>query len=224
MIRVVLVDDDAILRAGLRMILETQPDLTVVFEAGTGREAVQQCTAVRPDVVLMDIRMPGVDGIEATRRLTGLEGGMRVLVLTTFDDERSMFDAIRAGASGFLLKRSTPEELIAAVRAVAGGEGLVSPAMTLRLLRGFAASSPGAPPPAVQQRIDELTAREREVLLLIAQGLSNGEIAARLLLGEATAKTHVRRVLAKLELRDRVQAVVFAYEHGLVAPGTSRAP
>ena len=219
MIRVVLVDDDALLRAGLRLLLETQPDLRVVAEVGTGREAVRQCRALTPDVVLMDLRMPGMDGIEATRQLTATDSGARVLVLTTFDDESGMFDAVRAGASGFLLKRATPEELVAAVRAVAAGGGLVSPAMTLRLLRGFAAAAPGPPAPDVQRRIDALTAREREVLVLVARGLSNAEIADRAQVAEATAKTHVARVLAKLGVRDRVQAVVFAYEHGLVRPG-----
>ncbi len=218
MIRVALVDDDALLRAGLRLLLETQPDIRVVAELGTGREAVQQCRALQPDVVLMDLRMPGMDGIEATRQLTAA-GGSRVLVLTTFDDETGMFDAVRAGASGFLLKRAAPEELLAAVRAVASGESLVSPAMTLRLLRGFAAAVPGPPPPEVQRRVDALTAREREVLVLLARGLSNAEVAEQGHMAEATAKTHVARVLAKLGLRDRAQAVVFAYENGLVRPG-----
>ncbi len=218
MIRVALVDDDALLRAGLRLLLETQPDIRVVAELGTGREAVQQCRALQPDVVLMDLRMPGMDGIEATRQLTAA-GGSRVLVLTTFDDETGMFDAVRAGASGFLLKRAAPEELLAAVRAVASGEGLVRPSMTLRLLRGFAAAVPGPPPPEVQRRVDALTAREREVLVLLARGLSNAEVAEQGHMAEATAKTHVARVLAKLGLRDRAQAVVFAYENGLVRPG-----
>jgi DNA-binding NarL/FixJ family response regulator len=167
----------------------------------------------------MDVRMPGMDGIEATRQLTAADSGIKVLVLTTFDDETGMFDAVRAGASGFLLKRATPEELLAAVRAVAVGEGLISPAMTLRLLRGYAAAVPGPPQPDVQRRIDALTAREREVLVLLARGLSNAEIADRAQVAEATAKTHVARVLAKLDLRDRVQAVVFAYENALVRPG-----
>jgi DNA-binding NarL/FixJ family response regulator len=218
-IRVVLVDDDALLRAGLRLLLETQADIRVVAEAGTGREAVQQCRALQPDVVLMDLRMPGMDGVEATRRLTAGAGGTRVLVLTTFDDETGMFDAVRAGASGFLLKRATPEELVTAVRAVASGDGLVSPAMTLRLLRGFAAAVPGPPAPDVQRRVDALTTREREVLVLLARGLSNAEVAQAASMAEATAKTHVARVLAKLGLRDRAQAVVFAYENGLVRPG-----
>ena len=219
MIRIAIVDDDALLRAGLRLLLETQPDLRVVTEAGTGREAVQQCRALTPDVVLMDLRMPGMDGVEATRQLTAGDSGARVLVLTTFDDEAGMFDAVRAGASGFLLKRAAPEELLAAVRAVAAGEGLVSPAMTLRLLRGFAAAVPGPPEPEVQRRVDALTAREREVLVLLARGLSNAEVADRARMAETTAKTHVARVLTKLGLRDRVQAVVFAYQNGLVRPG-----
>jgi len=218
-IRIAIVDDDALLRAGLRLLLETQPDLRVVTEAGTGREAVQQCRALTPDVVLMDLRMPGMDGVEATRQLTAGDSGARVLVLTTFDDEAGMFDAVRAGASGFLLKRAAPEELLAAVRAVAAGEGLVSPAMTLRLLRGFAAAVPGPPEPEVQRRVDALTAREREVLVLLARGLSNAEVADRARMAETTAKTHVARVLTKLGLRDRVQAVVFAYQNGLVRPG-----
>ena len=219
MIRIALVDDDALLRAGLRLLVETQADIRVVAEAGTGREAVQQCRALQPDVVLMDLRMPGMDGVEATRQLTAGDSGARVLVLTTFDDESGMFDAVRAGASGFLLKRATPEELLTAVRAVAAGEGLVSPAMTLRLLRGFAAAAPGPPGPHEQRKVDALTPREREVLVLLARGLSNAEIADRASVAEATAKTHVARVLAKLGLRDRVQAVVFAYENGLVRPG-----
>ncbi|HZG92371.1 MAG TPA: response regulator transcription factor [Pseudonocardia sp.] len=219
MIRIAIVDDDALLRAGLRLLLETQPDLRVVTEAGTGREAVQQCRALTPDVILMDLRMPGMDGVEATRQLTAGDSGARVLVLTTFDDEAGMFDAVRAGASGFLLKRAAPEELLAAVRAVAAGEGLVSPAMTLRLLRGFAAAVPGPPEPEVQRRVDALTAREREVLVLLARGLSNAEVADRARMAETTAKTHVARVLTKLGLRDRVQAVVFAYQNGLVRPG-----
>jgi DNA-binding NarL/FixJ family response regulator len=219
MIRVAVVDDDALLRAGLRLLLETQDDLKVVAEAETGREALRRCRALSPDVVLMDLRMPGMDGIEATRRLTAEPGGTRVLVLTTFDDETGMFDAIRAGASGFLLKRATPEELLAGVRAVAAGEGLVSPAMTLRLLRGYAAAVPAPPDQDVQRRIAALTAREREVLVLLARGLSNAEIADRARVAEATAKTHVARVLAKLGVRDRVQAVVFAFENGLVRPG-----
>jgi DNA-binding NarL/FixJ family response regulator len=163
--------------------------------------------------------MPGMDGVEATRQLTAGDSGARVLVLTTFDDEAGMFDAVRAGASGFLLKRAAPEELLAAVRAVAAGQGLVSPDMTLRMLGGFAAAVPGPPGPDVQRRVDALTAREREVLVLLARGMSNAEIADRAHVAEATAKTHVARVLAKLGLRDRVQAVVFAYENGLVRPG-----
>jgi DNA-binding NarL/FixJ family response regulator len=222
MIRVVLVDDDALLRAGLRLLLQTQADLRVVADVGTGREAVQQCRSLRPDVVLMDLRMPGLDGVETTRQVTAGDSGARVLVLTTFDDEQGMFDAIRAGASGFLLKRATPEELLAAVRAVAAGAGLVSPEMTLRLLRGYAAVAPGPPAPAAQRQVDALTVREREVLVLMARGLSNAEIADRANVAEATAKTHVARVLGKLGVRDRVQAVVFAYENGLVRPGDQR--
>jgi DNA-binding NarL/FixJ family response regulator len=167
----------------------------------------------------MDLRMPDLDGVEATRQLTAEGSGTRVLALTTFDDEVGMFDAVRAEASGFLLKRATPEELLAAVRAVASGHGLVSPAMTLRMLRGFAAAVPGPPAPEVQRRVDALTSREREVLVLLARGLSNAEIADSAHVAEATAKTHVARVLAKLGLRDRVQAVVLAYENGLVRPG-----
>ena len=220
-ITVVLADDQQLVRSGFRMILETQPDLEVVAEAGNGAEAVAAAHRLRPDVVLMDIRMPEVDGIEATRRL--LSGGPpgiapRVLVLTTFDLDGYVHAALRAGASGFLLKDAPREELVAAVRAVVSGETLLAPALTRRLVERFVA----APPPAADGRpaaLAALTDRELDVLRLVARGLSNADIARRLYLGEATVKTHLNRILAKLALPGRVQAVVLAYETGLVRAG-----
>jgi DNA-binding NarL/FixJ family response regulator len=214
-VRVVIADDQAMMRAGFRMILEAQPDIEVVGEAGDGVEAVDVATRLRPDVVLMDIRMPRLDGVEATRRLTG----QRVLILTTFGLDEYVVDTLRAGASGFLLKDAPPEDLVRAVRVVAAGDALLSPAVTRQLLDRVAAGLDAAPrePPAA---LSELTERELEVLRLVAQGLSNHEIAERLVVGEATVKTHVSRVLMKLGLRDRVQAVVFAYEAGLVRPAS----
>ena len=209
-IRVVIADDQAMMRAGFRMILEAQPDIEVVGEAGDGVEAVDVATRLRPDVVLMDIRMPRLDGVEATRRLTG----QRVLILTTFGLDEYIVDTLRAGASGFLLKDAPPEELVRAVRVVAAGDALLSPAVTRRLLDSVVPrmSSPQRESP---RALEDLTEREREVLRLVAQGLSNREIADRLVVGEATVKTHVSHVLMKLGLRDRVQAVVLAYEVGL---------
>jgi len=214
-IKVVIADDQAMMRAGFRMILEAQPDIEVVGEAGDGMEAVEVATRLRPDVVLMDIRMPQLDGVEATRRLAG----QRVLILTTFGLDEYIVDTLRAGASGFLLKDAPPEDLVRAVRVVAAGDALLSPAVTRQLLDRVAdrLDAPEREPP---RELEELTERELEVLRLVAQGLSNHEIADRLVVGEATVKTHVSRVLMKLGLRDRVQAVVFAYEAGLVRPAS----
>ncbi len=221
MIRVIIADDDQILRAGLRLILQSQEDIRVIAEAESGAAAIRACTGSQVDVVLMDVRMPDMDGIEATRRLSVGPDPVRVLVLTTFDHDEDMFAAVRAGASGFLLKRSTPEELITAVRAVAAGEGLISSQVTRRLLAEFAASTPAPPTPQVRQRLARLTDREREVLILLARGHSNQEISGLLHIGEATTKSHVRSILDKLDLRDRIQAVVFAFDQGLVRPGTT---
>jgi DNA-binding NarL/FixJ family response regulator len=210
-VKVLIADDQAMMRAGFRMILEAQPDIEVVGEAGDGLEAVEAATRLRPDVVLMDIRMPRLDGVEATRRLAG----HKVLILTTFGLDEYIVDTLRAGASGFLLKDAPPEELVRAVRVVAAGDALLSPTVTRRLLDRVVPrlGVPERPsPPALQ----ELTERELDVLRLVAQGLSNREIADRLVVGEATVKTHVSHVLMKLGLRDRVQAVVLAYEAGLV--------
>ena len=218
MIRVVLVDDQELVRAGFRMVLDAQPDLEVVGEAGDGQAAVELLTATRADVVLMDVRMPRLDGVRATRQVTALPEPPRVLVLTTFDQDEYVFSALKAGASGFLLKDVPPAELLRAIRAVHGGDAVVAPSTTRRLLDRFVPHLPDADatPPAA---LDALTDREREVLTLIARGLSNTEIAAELFVAEATVKTHVGRILTKLDLRDRVQAVVFAYEHGLVRAG-----
>jgi DNA-binding NarL/FixJ family response regulator len=215
-IRVVIVDDQMLVRAGFRMVLASQEDIEVVGEAGDGAEALRLLERVRADVVVMDIRMPVLDGVAATRQLTKGDDPVRVLVLTTFDTDEDAFAALRAGASGFLLKNSPPEELLAAIRIVAGGDSVVAPRVTRRLLERF--SDQLTPPRPDDCRLDVLTDREREVLTLVAQGLSNGEIAERLFVAETTVKTHVGRILAKLGLRDRVQAVVFAYEAGLVHP------
>jgi len=216
-IRVVLVDDQAMVRTGLRMVLAAEPDLEVVGEAADGESGVRAVTALRPDVVLMDVRMPGMDGLEAARRIIAADLPTRVVVLTTFDEDEYVAAALRAGVSGFLLKVAPPEDLVAAVRTVAAGQGLLDPAVTLRVIESFAAAP--APDPARAAALDRLTERETDVLALVAAGLSNAEIAGRLYLGEATVKTHVSRVLLKLGLRDRVQAVAFAYESGLVTPG-----
>jgi DNA-binding NarL/FixJ family response regulator len=218
-ISVLIADDQALVRAGFRAILEAQPGITVCGEAADGRAAVDLALRRRPDVVLMDIQMPDVDGIEATRRILADEDAehpVAVLMLTTFDLNEYVYEALRAGASGFLLKDVPPEDLIAAVRVVAAGNGLIAPTITKRLIEQFARTAPpSTPPPA----LGELTPREVEVLTLVARGLTNGEIAGELVLSEATVKTHVKRVLSKLGARDRVQAVVLAYEAGLVAPG-----
>jgi DNA-binding NarL/FixJ family response regulator len=217
-IRVLVVDDQAMVRAGFRMILETEPDLTVVGEAADGRRALELASRSRPDVVLMDVRMPHMDGIEATQRITAMDDPPSVLVLTTFDLEDYVYAALQAGASGFLLKDAPAEQLIDAVRVIASGEAVLAPSVT-RLLIDEVARRPSVDRSAEAARLAELTEREREVLQLIARGLSNAEIATELFLGEATVKTHVGRVLTKLGLRDRVQAVVLAYESGLVVPG-----
>jgi DNA-binding NarL/FixJ family response regulator len=218
-IRVLIVDDQELVRTGFRLFLETQPGLDVVGEAGDGEEAIERARTLRPDVVLMDIRMPTMDGVEATAKLTtgAIEPAPRVLVLTTFDLDEYVFGALRAGAAGFLLKDAPRERLIEAIRVVHSGEALLSPSITRRLIEDFAARSDPIEPPAAV--LAELTPREREVLVLVAHGLSNAEIAARLVVTEATVKSHVGAVLLKLGLRDRVQAVVFAYEHGIVVAG-----
>ena len=216
-LRVVVVDDQLLVRTGFRMILETEADFEVVGEASDGVEAVDVCRRLAPDVVLMDVRMPRMDGIEATRRLAGPEvlHPLRVLILTTFDLDDYVYAALRNGASGFLLKDTPPEELVRALRLVAAGEALLAPSVTRRLIDELAQVQP---PPTPPRELALLTSREREVLTLMARGLSNSEIAAELILGETTVKTHVGRVLTKLGLRDRVQAVVLAYESGLVTP------
>jgi DNA-binding NarL/FixJ family response regulator len=215
--RVLLADDQEMVRAGLRLILATEPDIAVVAEASDGHEAVTAARRLRPDVTLMDIRMPNLDGIEATRQLlSDTPPPTRVVVLTTFDIDSYVYQALRAGASGFLLKNASPEELVHAIRAVASGAGLLDPAVTLRVIQEFARAPAATQPPP---ELAALTERELEVLHLVTRGLSNGEIAAHLFVSEATVKTHVARMLTKLRLRDRVQAVVYAYEHGVVHPG-----
>jgi DNA-binding NarL/FixJ family response regulator len=220
-IRVLLADDQPLLRMGFRMILQAQPDLDVVGEAVDGADAVRQARTLRPDVVLMDVRMPGMDGIQATAQIVGADQGTRVLILTTFDLDEYAFAGLRAGASGFVLKDLPPAELIGAIRAVAAGDAVVAPRVTRALLDKFSASLPdpraAAPEPAGAAAIAVLTDRERQVFGEVARGLNNAEIAARLHLSEATVKTHITRVLAKLALRDRVQMVIFAYEHDLLA-------
>jgi DNA-binding NarL/FixJ family response regulator len=216
--RVLIADDQALIRGGFRMILDSHEDMEVVGEAIDGEDALRQYASLKPDVVVMDVRMPTMDGIEATRRLTAGAAPARVLILTTFDLDEYVYRALRAGASGFLLKDRPPEELVAAVRVVAAGDALLAPPVTRRLIEEFA-KRPGAspPPPAM----GELTEREREVLVCLARGLSNQEIAGELFVAETTVKTHVGRILQKLDLRDRAQAVVLAYESGLVHPGSA---
>ena len=216
MISVVVADDQLLVRAGLKMVLDAEEDIEVVGEAADGEQVLEVARRTQPDVVLMDIRMPVLDGLEASRRLLAREGAPKVLVLTTFDEEEYLYEALRAGTSGFLLEVSPPEQLIGAVRTVAAGNALIDPAVTRRVIAAFGRRVATKPPPSTLQ---ELTARELEVLQLMARGLSNQEIAAELIVGDATVKTHVARVLMKLGLRDRVQAVVFAYEHGIVEPG-----
>jgi DNA-binding NarL/FixJ family response regulator len=220
MTSVLIADDQGLVRVGLRKILESEPDTTVAGEAGDGQEAIESARRLRPDVVLMDIRMPVLDGIEATRRIVAAQPSTRVLILTTFGLDNYVYDALRAGASGFMLKDAPPEEIAGAVRIVASGEALLAPAVTRSVIEEFARQRPSAPPEP-PSAVTELTPREREVLNLLARGLSNPEICERLVISEATAKTHVAHVLQKLQLRDRVQVVIYAYEAGLVAPGTA---
>ncbi len=222
-IRVLIVDDQVMVREGFSVLLNAQPDIEVAGEAVNGREAIAQAAALRPDVVLMDVRMPVLNGIEATREIVGAAGGpdtpnTKVLVLTTFDLDEYVYQALRAGASGFLLKDASARQLAEGVRVVAEGEALLAPTVTRRLIVEFARHGANTPRPPAQARIGELTERETEVLALIAQGLSNAEIAEHLTLAESTIKTHVSRILVKLNLRDRTQAAIFAYESRLVTP------
>jgi len=219
MTSVLIVDDQALVRVGLRKVLESEPETEVVGEAVDGEDAVAAAARLRPDLVLMDIHMPVLDGIEATRRIVGAQPETRVLILTTFGLDTYVYEALRAGASGFMLKDAPPEEIVGAVRIVASGEALLAPAVTRSVIEEFVRQKPAvAPAPAV---VDELTPREREVLDLLARGLSNPEICDRLVISEATTKTHVARILQKLGLRDRVQTVIYAYESGLVTPGAA---
>ena len=221
-IRLLIVDDQELVRTGLRLMLIPQPDIDVVGEAADGAGAVAAARELRPDVILMDVRMPGVDGIDATSQilaLTELEPPPRIIVLTTFDMDEYVFGAIRAGASGFLLKHASRAQLFDAIRTVHAGDALLSPSITRRLIEHVATSAPSRATLVPATALADLTPREREMLELVARGHSNGEIAARLVISEATVKSHVGAVLAKLNLRDRVQAVVFAYEHGVVVPG-----
>ena len=228
-VSVLLVDDQELMRMAFRMVIESQPDLSVAGEAANGLEAVAQVEALTPDVVLMDVRMPELDGVQATRRIIGNGSNARVIILTTFDLDEYVYAALRAGASGFLLKDAQPADLLSAIRAVGSGDAVVAPSITRRLLDTYAhrLGTQGSDDPAERlgpvqrEQLEQLTAREREVLLLVARSMSNAEIAERLVLSEATVKSHVGRILAKLDLRDRVQIVVFAYESGLVTPARS---
>ena len=220
MTTILIADDQALVRVGLRKILENETDMVVVGEAADGNDAVAAAARLRPDVVLMDIRMPVLDGIEATRQTVGAQPSTRVLILTTFGLDGYVFDALRAGASGFMLKDAAPEEILAAVRIVANGEALLAPAVTRTVIEEFARQRPAAPP-ALPRAVSELTPREREVLDLLVRGSSNSEICKRLVISEATTKTHVAHILHKLDLRDRIQAVIYAYENGLAAPHPS---
>jgi DNA-binding NarL/FixJ family response regulator len=221
-VRVLLVDDDDLMRAGLRAVLSSDTRVEVVGEAGSGRAAVERVRALRPDLVLMDVRMPDLDGIAATREVTSASPEVKVVILTTFEQDDYIFGALNAGASGFLLKRSGPEELLAAIQTVAAGDSLLSPSVTRTVIDRMARQ----PTPEIgpSRLLDELTPREHEVLVLLARGLSNSEIAAELVIEESTVKTHVKRILMKLRLRDRIQAVVFAYESGLIQPGPKPTP
>jgi RNA polymerase sigma factor (sigma-70 family) len=216
-VRVLLVDDDDLMRAGLRAVLSSDDTLTVVGEGADGRGSVDLVRASEPDIVLMDVRMPDLDGISATREILAVSPEVKVVILTTFEEDDYIFGALRAGASGFLLKRTKPEELIAAIHTIAAGDSLLSPSVTRRVIEQMVEQP--VPERAADQRLDELTPREREVLELIACGLSNSEIASSLVVEQSTVKTHVKRILMKLRLRDRVQAVIFAYESGLARPG-----
>ena len=211
--RILLADDQALVRAGFRLILNSEPDIDVIAEAGDGEEAVASAVETKPDLVLMDVRMPKLDGIEATRQLLAQLDATRVLILTTFDLDEYVVDAFRAGASGFLLKTAPPHQLVAAARTVHNGDALLAPASTRRLIEHFAR------PPRDTAAIAELTAREQDVIRLLARGLTNAEIASQLVVEASTVKSHVASLLAKLGLRDRIQAVIYAYEHGIVQPG-----
>jgi DNA-binding NarL/FixJ family response regulator len=217
-VSVLIVDDDDLMRAGLKSVLSSDNTIEVVGEAGDGREAVQRVRATKPDVVLMDVRMPDLDGIAATREVLEVSPQAKVAILTTFEQDDYIFGALSAGASGFLLKRTKPEELIAAIHTLAAGDSLLSPSVTRRVIERMAGQPITASPAA--ERLDDLTPREREVLEQIGRGLSNGEIAAAFFIEESTVKTHVKRILMKLHLRDRVQAVIFAYESGIVRSGS----
>jgi DNA-binding NarL/FixJ family response regulator len=221
-VTVLVADDDELMRAGLRAVLSSDPGLEVVGEAADGRSAVREAGRLRPDIVLMDVRMPDLDGIAATRELLALAPSTKVVILTTFEDDDYVFGGLRAGASGFLLKRTRPEDLLEAIRTIAAGDSLLSPSVTRRVIDRMARQP--TPELGLGRELDALTPREREVLALIARGLSNGEIAAALTVEESTVKTHVRRILRKLGLRDRVQAVIFGYESGLVLPAAATPP
>ena len=220
-VHVLIVDDDDLMRAGLKAVLSSDETIDVVGEASNGRTAVQRVLELRPDVVLMDVRMPDLDGIAATREVVATSPEAKVVILTTFEQDDYIFGALNAGASGFLLKRTSPEELLAAIHSVAAGDSLLSPSVTRRVIDRMARHP--AVEAAFDERLDELTPREREVLEQVARGLSNSEIAAALVIEESTVKTHVKRILMKLRLRDRVQAVIFAYESGLARPGPKTA-
>jgi len=216
-LRVLIADDDDLMRAGLRAVLSSDETIAVVGEAADGAQAVERTAALAPDVVLMDVRMPVLDGIEATRRIVAATPDARILILTTFEDDDYVLNALRAGAAGFVLKRIQPEHLIAGIHTVAGGDGLLAPRITHTVIEQIAGRP--APDTSVLRRLQQLTPRERDVLTLVAHGLSNSEIAASLVVEESTVKTHIKRILAKLHLRDRVHAVILAYETGLVRPG-----
>ena len=219
-IGVLIADDQPMVRAGLRMILELEPDIDIVGEAADGNEAVAVAAATEPDVILMDVRMPNLDGLQATRRIVGSrEDGPRVLILTTFDLDVYVYEALASGASGFVLKDIEPEKLVDAIRIIANGEALLSPTVTRKLIEEFVRRPPEVVRPSPRE-LEQLTAREAEIMALVARGLSNAEIAAQAFVSEPTVKTHVARILMKLGLRDRVQVVVYAYEHGLAKPGT----